>query len=67
MSRKSIFGSIEQRPECVVFLPATLDGHKSSLLLKWFQAVGVTEDIQTLRERCACVAALVVIRRLDVY
>jgi hypothetical protein len=31
VSRKSKFGSVEQRPECVVFLPATLDGHKSNL------------------------------------
>jgi len=32
LSWKSRFGLVEQRPECVVFLPATLDGHKSNLL-----------------------------------
>jgi hypothetical protein len=31
LSRKSRFGSVEQRPECVVFLAATLDDHKSNL------------------------------------
>jgi hypothetical protein len=45
-------GILQEEPKKILLLSATLNGHKvAHFKLQWYQAVRISEEVQTLSER----------------